>query len=168
MIHLAEFPAVWAQIYAEIDECQGKMSPELERRLDDLIQGSEQKLDQAAYVACGAEAEANVLREEISRLGARAKALDIKADRIRAGIKGGVAAMGGKVKTLHFTMSVSAGRTSIGLIDGIKPEDLPVSFTRIKTELDKDQAKALFEKDPESAKLFGLIQIKGDSILRIK
>lgn len=89
----------------ELTESGGELTPELERRLDNLLQSGKEKLEAAARVVRNLEAQAEACKEESKRLAERQSSFNRQAKSLKARMAVALdAAFGGKIKTALFTI----------------------------------------------------------------
>lgn len=153
-MRLYEIPLEWAAIELALEESAGELTPELEAKLQALLQGGPEKLENAAKVCKSLEAQAEAASNEARRLQDRAKSFKAQVDRLRGLMLPALQALGGKVKTPLFSF-FTQNRTAIlfALKPGSDIYDLPGRFYRVaEPELNKDElkkAKAAGEALPE-------------------
>lgn len=88
-----------------LTESEGELTPELEKRLDDLLRAGVDKLEAAERVSRNLKAEAEACATEAKRLQQRARGFERQRDALRKRMAIAlVAAFGGKIKTSLFTI----------------------------------------------------------------
>lgn len=143
MTTLYELSLEGVQISDMLTENEGELTPEIERRLDDLMLEGPARMEAAAMVVKQLDANAMACEEEAKRLRERAKAFSANADRLKARMVIALdAAFNGKIKTPLFTIWAqnSAATTVVDLAPGFTPEMLYQEFpglVRVKMELDR-------------------------------
>ena len=102
---LYQLPAEAAQIEMLLTESEGELTPELEQRLKEFIEGGKDKLESSACVVKSLQAQAEACKNEAARLTSRRKSLEDNADRLKGLMLMAVdSAFHGKVKTDLFTI----------------------------------------------------------------
>ena len=82
-MNLYEIPLEWQAIELALEEAAGDLTPDLEKRLAELLQGGPEKLESAAKVVRSLEAQAEAASNEARRLQDRAKSFKAQVDRLR-------------------------------------------------------------------------------------
>jgi hypothetical protein len=138
---LYDIPAEAEQIESLLEESQGELTPEIEQKLKDFVEGGKEKLEHAAAIVKSLTSQAGACKEEASRLSARKASLEANADRLKAlmltAVDGG---FNGKIKTSFFTIwgQTSKATVSFSLAEGVDPWTIPEEFSRVVApELDK-------------------------------
>jgi hypothetical protein len=141
-----------------LTENDGELTPELEARLDALMQAGPDKIESATMVLKQIEADADACKVEATRLTERAKSFDNNAKRLKERIRVAVdGAFNGKVKTARFTISTQKAKdtVSITLAEGFTPEMVLKDHPElIKTEhgLDAAQAQILWARHADNVR----------------
>ena len=104
------------QIADMLTENEGELTPELEARLDALMQAGPERLEAAAMVVRNIEADALVCKAEADRLAERALSYEKNAKRLKDRIAIALdAAFNGKVKTAKFTLWTQQAQESMSI-----------------------------------------------------
>jgi hypothetical protein len=168
---LYDIPVEFSELEASLLESDGELTPELEKRFDEFLRGSKEKLEAGAMVVRGLEIEADACRQEANRLLTRAASLEGNASRLKLLILRALdLAFGGKVKTALFTIwgQTSAPTKSIDLCPGVDLAALPERFVRVKRELSKDAIKAALAVGETLPSEIIVSELPGTRFLRIK
>jgi len=144
---LYQIPLEWAAIELALEESAGELTPDLEKRLQDLLQGGPEKLENAMKVCKSLEAQATAAKTEAQRLQDRAKSFDNQVERLRTLMLPALQALGGKVKTPLFSFFTQTRKNVLfTLKPGFEIFELPSKFWRAadpelnKVELKKAEA----------------------------
>jgi hypothetical protein len=137
---------------------EGELTPEIEERLEKLLQQGPDRIEAAAKVVRNLEAYEEACKAEAQRLTERAKMFRSNIDRLKERMRGAVDfAFGGKVKTARFTIwtQKAADTVSVELAEGFTAEMVKEDYpSLVKTEysLDKAQAKILWDRHGNEVK----------------
>lgn len=144
------------QISDLLTENEGELTPELEKRLDDLMLSGAESMEAAAMVVKQLESNATACEEESKRLRERAKAFSDNAQRLKTRMTLALdSAFNGKIKTPLFTIwaqSTAATRV-VDLAPGFTAEMLHQErpdLVRVKMELDRPKVVEILKTDPKS------------------
>jgi hypothetical protein len=110
-----------------LTESEGELTPELEKRLDDLLRAGTDKLEAAERVCRNLDANAKACAEEGKRLMERAKSFERQRKSLRARMAAALeCAFGGKIKTPLFTIwcQRSAATMRVVLSAGVSMDEL--------------------------------------------
>ncbi len=132
---LYDLPAEAAQLEMLLTESEGELTPELEQRLKEFIDGGKEKLENAAMVVKSLKAQSDACDAEAKRLKARSASLEANADRLKGLMLVAVdSAFKGKVKTDLFTIwgQDSAGTATFELAPDADLMRLPDAFIKIE------------------------------------
>ena len=152
---LFEIPLEWQAIELALEEAAGEITPDLEQRIQALLAGGADKLDQAMCVVRSLEHQVEAAKSEAARLTGRAKSFEGQVERLRSLMLPALQSLGGKVKTARFSF-FTTNRTNvlISLKPGTEIFELPPRFYRVpepeinRTEIKK--ARAAGEALPEA------------------
>ena len=131
------------QIRDLLEANEGELTPELEARLDALMIAGPDRIEAAAMVVTHLEGAALVCEQEVLRLGARAKAFQDNAKRLKDRMAIALdLAFNGKIKTHRFTLwtQQSADHIAFDVAEGFTIDDVQhdsPGLVRVKKELDK-------------------------------
>lgn len=162
-------------VIADILEAnEGELTPELEERLNRLMQEGPDRIEAAAMVVRTIEANALACKAEAQRLAERAKGFENNVQRLKDRMTIALdCAFGGKVKTARFTIwtQKSADTTAFDLreeftLEMLK-EDNP-ELVRTKLELDKQACKRILEEAGELPESIFVDHSEGKRYARIK
>jgi hypothetical protein len=153
---------------------EGELTPELEERLERLMQEGPERIEAAAMVVQNLMASALVCEQESMRLKARAVSFENNAKRLKDRMTVALdMAFGGKVKTCRFTVwtQKAADTTAFDLaeeftLDMLK-EDHP-ELVRVKLELDKTACKQALERGDTLPEAVYVEHNEGKKYTRIK
>lgn len=171
---LYDIPIEAAEIETILAESDGVLTPEIEQRINDFMNGGKDKIEAAAMVVKSLLADAEVCESEAKRLHERAASLGKSADRLKAMMLAAVdLGFNGKIKTAKFTIwaQTSADGHDIILKSPLAVGDLPEAFLKVPPpELRKKELLAAFEAgdfvpDPEHMEI---VPRPGTRFLRIK
>jgi hypothetical protein len=102
---LYDIPFEAAQIEQQLIDCEGELTPELEKQIDEFLKTGKDKVEAAAMVVRTLEMEAEACKTETKRLQERCSSLNRNADRLKGLVLMALdSAFGGKVKTPLFTI----------------------------------------------------------------
>ena len=132
---------------------EGELTPELEARLDALIQAGPERVEAAAMVVRGLEASADACAAEAQRLAQRATSFHNNASYLKERMAIVLdCAFNGKLKTDKFTVWTQQAPDSVTFdiaeghtIDEVEQEN--PALVRVKKELDKIALKEAFKAD---------------------
>lgn len=155
-------------------ENEGELTPELEARLDSLMQAGPDRVEAAAMVVRHMEADADVCKAEAQRLMERAKGFENNAQRLKERITVAVdAAFSGKVKTSRFTVWTQKAADSVAFdlrkeftLDMLE-QDIP-AVVRTKKELDKRALRDMYDAGLPIPEAVFVEETQGKRYLRIK
>jgi predicted transcriptional regulator len=158
-------------------ESLGEITPDIQEKMDALLESGPDKLESAAAVVRQLQASAKIAEEESDRLRERAKTFEAQAEKLKERM--GFAldrAFGGKIKTAKWTiyMQKNADRTVADLVPGVTAEMLHEErpdLVRVKMELDRVKAVALYKDPVTRAQLPELLLFEektGERSIRIK
>lgn len=140
------------QIQDILEANEGELTPELEQRLDELMQAGPERVEAAAMVVRGLEASAIACEAEVGRLASRAKAFEANAQRLKERIAIALdCAFNGKIKTDRFTLWTQQAPDHIGfdVAEGFTVDDVEhdaPGVVRVKKELDKRELADRFKE----------------------
>ena len=140
------------QIYDLLEDSMGELTPELEERLDALMQGGAEKIDAALAVRRRLEAEAEFIGSEVKRLQARKKSLESQYDGLsNRNVFALDHAFSGKIKTLHNTAWTEKGRpsTTVGLAPDTDIKDVYKEYPELVVVNYALDSKAIKDLKPE-------------------
>jgi hypothetical protein len=150
-ISLYELSLEVAMIRDLLEANEGELTPELEERLDALMQAGPERVEAAAMVVLGMEGSAAVCQQESLRLAARAAEFDRQAKQLKERMTMVLdCAFGGKLKTHKFTVwtQQAADHVAFDVAEGHSIEEVEQaapSLVRVKKELDKIALKERFK-----------------------
>lgn len=155
-------------------ENEGELTPELEARLDALMQAGPDRIEAAAMVVRTIEANASICKAEAARMLERAKSFENNVQRLKDRIVVAVdAAFSGKVKTPRFTVWTQRSASTVAFdlreeftIDMLH-EDLPEAV-RIKKELNKTALREMYDAGIDLPESIYVEEVEGTKYLRIK
>jgi hypothetical protein len=102
-----------AEMERILEESGGELTPELEKRFDELLKGGKDKIEAALYVRQNLKADIDSCEKEAARLAARAASLKKQCQRLQERVLIAVDwAFDGKVKTAKFTAYGTTGADS--------------------------------------------------------
>ena len=162
------------EIQQILEDSAGELTPELEQRLDELMSGSEQKLESAAYVVRMLENQAEECRQEVERLLARARSFDNQGEALRQRMRVVVDSVyGGKFKSARWTLWVqkSPDVVRFEVPENVNWESLQQELPeaiRVKYDLNRTELKRMYESAellPDAIKVLSCPGIRG---LRMK
>lgn len=162
------------EIFDMLSDNLGELTPELEKRLDDLMIEGPERIEAAAMVVRSLESSAASCEAESDRLRDRAKAFEAQVDRLKKRMTMCLdTAFHGKVKTALFSVwtQKSADRLVADLIPGITPEMLyeeRPDLVRVKMELDREKCVADYKANKPLPELILFEQKEGGRYCRIK
>ncbi len=161
---LYDIPTEWSSIELLLEEAAGEVTPELESRIEALLAGGSEKLENAMKVCRSLEAQAEVAKAEAQRLQDRARSFDNQVERLRSLMLPALQALGGKVKTPMFSFFTQTRKNvAFDLRPGAEIWELPPRFYRTKdpelNKLELKKAEAAGEALPEC-----LSVVKSESI----
>lgn len=162
------------QIADILAENEGELTPELEARLDALMQAGPERIEAAAMVVRNIEADALACKAEAQRLAERASSFENNAKRLKDRITIALdAAFNGKVKTSRFTLWTQKSADSVAFdlreeftLDMLQ-EDFPEAV-RTKKELDKQALRKLFDAGAPLPEAVFVDETPGHRYLRMK
>jgi hypothetical protein len=109
-MNLYEIAVEGAEIERMLEESEGVLTPEMEKRFDELLKGGKEKIDAALYVRQNMKADIKSCEEEAARLSARAASLKKQCAKLQERVLIAVDwAFNGKVKTAKFTAYGTTG-----------------------------------------------------------
>jgi hypothetical protein len=112
-MNLYEIAVEGAEMERMLEETQGVLTPEMEKRFDELLAGGKDKIESALFVRQNLKAEAKAAKEEAARLAARAASLDKQLAKLSERVLIAVDwAFNGKIKTARFTAYGTTGADS--------------------------------------------------------
>ncbi len=130
-------------------ENDGELTPELEQAWTEFVTGSKERLEAAAFVIKRLKGDAEICRDEVKRLEARARSMENNGKRLSGLALYALKAMGGKVKTALISLSV--GRTGEQLAvemkegtDLVEIEKSHPEFVRVKREMNLEAIKEAY------------------------
>lgn len=134
-----------------LTENEGELTPELEQRLDALMLAGPERVEAAAMVVRGLEANSDACAAEATRLANRANSFRKSADDLKTRIAIVLdCAFGGKIKTDKFTLWTQQAPDHVAFemgeghtIDEIEQAD--PSLVHVKKELNKIALKERFK-----------------------
>jgi hypothetical protein len=135
----------------------GEITPEIQERLDALLESGVDKMEAAAAVIRQLELSAMVAEEEAKRLHERAKQFSAQADKLNERMTFALdKAFSGKVKTPKWTIWTQKAKdvTVAELIPGVTVEMLykeRPDLVRVKMDVDRIKIVQMY-KDPETRK----------------
>lgn len=135
----------------------GEITPEIQAKMDALLESGVDNLEGAAAVVRQFEMSAAQAEEESKRLHDRAKQFDATAQKIKDRMALALdKAFGGKIKTAKWTIYTQKSRdwTVADLVPGVTPEMLHAErpdLVRVKMDLDRPKAVELYS-NPETRK----------------
>jgi hypothetical protein len=153
---------------------EGELTPELEERLDRLMQEGPDRVEAAAMVVRNLEAFEEQCKAEARRLSERAKAFENNIERVKDRILAAVdGAFSGKVKTAKFTIwsQKAADRVAYDLREEFSLEMLKEEYpelVRTKLELDKKACADLYDGGMELPESIFRDETIGKRFIRIK
>jgi hypothetical protein len=162
------------QIAGLLTENEGELTPELEARIDALMQAGPDRLEAAAMVVRDIEADAEACKLEAKRLTERAKSFENNAQRLKDRMAIALdAAFSGKVKTARFTLWTQKSPDTIifDLREGFTLDELAAGepeLVRIKKELDKSKLRELYESGEALPGSIYVEEVPGKRYARIK
>jgi Siphovirus Gp157 len=143
-VKLYDIPIEFDKLSQILLETGGELTPEIKQSWKDLEVNSTEKVGAAACVLQSMKADSAALQAEIERLQSRKEANDNAQERLRAMLLPAVQALGGKVKTPEFTLSVvNKKNTVVTLKPTVDIWELPTSYYRVR---DPDLNKADIKK----------------------
>lgn len=162
------------QIADLLTEAEGELTPEIEARLDALMQEGPERIEAAAMVVRSIEADAEVCKAEARRLLERAASFENNAQRLKDRMVFALdLAFNGKVKTPKFTIWTQKGADTVAFdlreeftIDMLH-EQLPAAV-RIKKELDKRALRDMFDAGLDLPESVFFEETPGKRFVRIK
>lgn len=166
-MNLFDIPVEWAAIELALEEAAGELTPELEQRIQALLEGGADKLDAAMSVCRSLEHQAEAAKAEAQRLQDRARSFDNQVDRLRALMLPALVALGGKVKTARFSFFTQT-RTSyaIDLKPGFEIWEVPPRFYRTKEpELNKLEITKALKAGEAIPDVLTVIESKNTSLM---
>ena len=153
---------------------EGELTPELEARLDALIQTGPERVEAAAMVVRGLEASADACAAEAERLAKRAASFHANAAYLKERMTMVLdCAFNGKLKTDKFTVwtQQAADNVSFEVAEGHtidEVEQANPALVRVKKELDKIALKDAFKADKPLPHSITFQTSPGKRSLRIK
>lgn len=162
------------QIADILTENEGELTPELEARLDVLMQAGPDRLEAAAMVVRNLEADAMACKAEAQRLAERAQGFENNAKRLKERMTIALdAAFNGKIKTARFTLWTQKAADSVAFdlreeftLDMLE-EDLPEAV-RTKKELNKVALRQMFDAGQQLPEAVFVEETPGKRYTRIK
>lgn len=162
------------QIADLLTENEGELTPEIEQRIDALMQAGPGRVEAAAMVVRNLEADADACKAEAQRLIERAQSFENNAKRLKDRMTIALdCAFNGKVKTARFTLwtQKAADTVAFDLHEGFTvdmlEEDLPAAV-RIKKELDKRALREMYEAGLQLPESVFVEETIGKRYVRIK
>lgn len=157
-----------------LEETAGELTPELEQRLDELMSGSEAKLESAAHVVRMLENQAHECGEEIIRLEDRAKSFFRQAEALKQRMQFVVDSLySGKLKTAKWTLYTQKSPdtvyfqqrdgTDLVALLAERPE-----LVRVKMELNKTALRESYDRAEELPPEIMALPSPGRRSLRIR
>lgn len=144
-MRLYDLAEAYQALLLEIEESNGVLSEDLDARLDEIGDALTAKADACAAMVRTLEAEAAAFKEEADRFGAKRKAAEAGAARLKTYLKSCLELAGErKVKGARFTVAIQANAPSVEL-EETDPEALPPEFVRVKKEVDKTAIKTALQ-----------------------
>ena len=139
MIRLHNIPTEIDSFESRLIHNDGELTPEMEQEWADLIHGSKERLEAAAFVICRLDDDAEDCREEVKRLEARARSFESNRERLAARTLYALKAMGGKIQTAIVTLCVgrSAKQLAVEVKEGTDLKEIEKTnpdFVRVKYE----------------------------------
>jgi cell division protein ZapA (FtsZ GTPase activity inhibitor) len=135
-----------AEIEMLLLESMGEITPEVQVKMDALLESGPPMIEAAAAVVLQLQLSAQVAKEESNRLYARAKEFEAQVDKLKERMTVALdKGMGGKVKTPKWTIYTkkNADKLVADLVPGITPEQLyqeRPDLVRVKMEFDRVKA----------------------------
>lgn len=109
-MNLYEIAVEGAEMERILEETQGVLTPELEKRFDELLAGGKDKIEAALYVRQNMKSDIEECKKEAARLAARAASLEKQCGKLSERVLIAVDwAFNGKVKTAKFTAYGTTG-----------------------------------------------------------
>lgn len=173
-LSLYELSVEGAMIRDALLEAEGEITPEIEQRIDALMQAAPERVEAAAMVVRTLEASESACAAEADRFARRAKSLADNAARLKERMAWVVdAAFNGKVRTDKFTVWTQAAPDHVAFdvaeghsIDEVESADS--SLVRIKKELDKIALKEKFKSEQPLPTAVAFSVTPGKRYVRIK
>jgi hypothetical protein len=155
-------------------ESLGEITPDIEEKIDALLESGPDKLEAAAAVVRQLQLTAKIAEEESDRLRDRAKTFENQAEKLKERMTFALdKAFGGKVKTAKWTIYTkkNADRTIADLVPGVTPEMLHQErpdLVRVKMELDRVKTIAAWKAGEELPELILFEEKEGTRCVIIK
>ena len=169
---LYDLPAEASQLEMLLTEAEGELTPELEKRLNDFLQGGTEKIENAACVVRSLQAQSDACNSEAKRLKVRSASLDANSDRLKALMLSAVdGAFKGKVKTALFTIwgQDSPGSATFELAPDADLMRLPDDFVKIEAPtLDTGALYQAWKQHKEIPPEVVVTEIPGKRSLRMR
>lgn len=155
-------------------ENEGEITPEIEQRIDALMEAAPERIEAAAMVVRTLEASEAACAAEADRFARRAKSLADNAARLKERMAWVVdAAFNGKVRTDRFTVWTQAAPEHVAFdvaeghtIDEVESAD--ASLVRVKKDLDKIALKEKFKAGQALPAAISFTRSEGKRYVRIK
>jgi hypothetical protein len=162
------------QIYDLLVENEGELTPELEQRLNAIMQSGPRVVEAAAMVTRSLEASADACANEAQRLAQRASRFHENAKQLKERMTMVVdLAFNGKIKTDKFTIYTQAAADNV-IFDVAEGHDIEEilqanpALVRMKLELDKMALKERFKAGEAIPAAITFEVTPGKRSLRIK
>jgi hypothetical protein len=162
------------QIADLLTENEGELTPEIEARIDALMQAGPDKMEACAMVLRTIEANTLACKNEAARLAERAQGFENNAKHLKERMTFALdAAFSGKLKTSRFTLwtQKSADTVAFDLREEFTLEmlrqDCP-ELVKVNLELDKSACKRMREEGSTLPEAIFVEENEGKRYLRIK
>lgn len=173
MTRLYEIPREIEMFEHRLIQNDGEITPEMEQEWSELVAGSKERLEAAAFVITQLDDEAESCRDEVKRLQGRARSTENNRKRLADLTLYALRAMGGKVKTALVTLYI--GRTgnqiSVETKEGTDLAEVQKShpdFVRVKYEPNLEAIKTAYLAANNLPECFIVRHQEGTEYLRIK
>lgn len=142
MSSLYEIDVQLAAIFAELEQMDGELTPELESRLDALQLDRLTKLDNILAVRQDFKRRSESLQSEINRLKGLATSADLAADRLKQYVEASMITAGeDKHELARFKVRIQLNPPGVKAMPDV--DQLPAEYRR--PQPDKPDSKALIE-----------------------
>jgi cell division protein ZapA (FtsZ GTPase activity inhibitor) len=155
-------------------ESLGEITPDIQQKMDALLESGPPMMEAAAAVVRQLQASAKIAEEESDRLRTRAKEMEAQAEKLKERMTVALdKSFGGKIKTPKWTIYTqkNADRILADLLPGVTPEMLyeeRPDLVRVKMELDRVKVVAAYKAKELLPELI-LFEVKeGERGVRIK
>lgn len=157
-----------------LEETEGELTPEIEARMDALMQAGTERVEAAAMVVRSLEANASACKIEAQRLLERAASFDRQTEQLKERMTIAIdTAFGGKIKTPRFTAWTQAPPDYVAFdispnhsIEEVEAAD--PSLVRVKKELDRVALKERFKAGEALPPAIHFMTAPGKRYTRIK